>query len=111
MALTPEGRVKTAIKRALTKARVWFFCPVSNGMGRHGIPDFICCVPTVVTPDMVGTTVGRFVAIEAKAKGMLRNVSAMQASQIADIRSAAGVAEVVDGVDLLPAFLLTPEGS
>lgn len=55
--MTPEGRVKAAVKKLLEKYNVYYFMPVSNGMGRHGIPDIICCAD------------GRFVAIECKANG------------------------------------------
>ena len=33
------------------------------------MPDYICCIPVVITQDMVGKTVGVFAAIEAKAPG------------------------------------------
>ena len=36
---TPEGKVKEAIKRLIKAAGWYWFMPVSNGMGRHGIPD------------------------------------------------------------------------
>lgn len=51
--MTPEGRVKEAIKKYLTSKGVWFagkaapplitgwmYMPVTNGMGVTGIPDF-----------------------------------------------------------------------
>lgn len=54
--MTPEGRVKAAIKKYLTARGFWaaagkkpehvegfYHMPVSNGMGVHGLPDF-CCV-------------------------------------------------------------------
>lgn len=31
--------------------------------------DLICCVPVLITQDMVGTTIGQFVAIEVKKRG------------------------------------------
>lgn len=70
MAKTPEGAVKDAIKKVLAAHGViratsilqpdeachgWYYMPVSNGMGVHGIPDFIICYK------------GRFIGIEAKA--------------------------------------------
>jgi hypothetical protein len=89
MAMTPEGRVKAAVKRWLKERGVWHFCPVSNGMGAHGIPDFICCMN------------GRFVAIETKAPGKRRNVSANQEHQINLIHQAGGSAIVIDDVEQL----------
>jgi hypothetical protein len=70
-------------------------------MGVHGIPDIICCLPAVVTPDMVGRTVGLFVGIETKAPGRLGNVTELQKYQIERIRAAGGIACVVDGVEVL----------
>ena len=70
--MTPEGKVKKLVKDYLlsiglipagkavlctTENTGWFYMPVSNGMGVHGIPDFI------------GHYQGRFFAIEAKEKG------------------------------------------
>lgn len=87
--MTPEGAVKNAVKRYLKARGVWFFCPVSNGMGVHGIPDFICCWR------------GRFLGIECKAPGKRRNTSAMQDHQIMAIHKAGGAAVVVDDADQL----------
>lgn len=79
--MTPEGRVKTAVKRLLTQEGVYYFMPVSNGMGRHGIPDVICCVN------------GRFLAIECKAKG--GKPTALQEREMGLIRNCGGQALVV----------------
>lgn len=89
MAMTPEGRVKAAVKKWLKARGIWFFCPVSNGMGVHGIPDFICCWQ------------GRFLAIETKAPGRIKEVSAPQQLQLSAIQDANGLALVVDDVSLL----------
>ena len=66
---TPEAKAKAKIKKILAKYRVWNFVPVSKGMGQHGIPDFVGCIPCTITLDMVGRKVGLFVGIEAKAEG------------------------------------------
>ena len=93
--MTPEGAVKTAIKRLLVAEGVYYFMPVSNGMGRHGIPDIICCVN------------GLFLAIETKAgKG---KVTALQEREMEHIRNAGGYAAVVreDGIDALRLLIHT----
>lgn len=54
---TPEGKVKKEIKKVLDDLGACYFMPVSTGYGRAGVSDFIVCLN------------GRFVAIEAKAKG------------------------------------------
>tara|TARA_R110000772_G_scaffold71363_3_gene156486 strand:+ start:2476 stop:2847 length:372 start_codon:yes stop_codon:yes gene_type:complete len=96
---TPEGRVKDAIKKHLKTYYPdnFHFLPVSNGMGRHGIPDFVCSIPTVITADMVGDTIGVFVGIEAKTlKG---KVSPLQSQCLGDISRSYGAAIVVWGSD------------
>lgn len=94
MASTPEGKVKAQIKAWLKKLLAWQFAPVSNGMGRHGIPDHIVCLPVIITPEMVGQRIGRFVAIEAKAgKG---KPTPRQLIELAAIREAGGIAMVVN---------------
>ena len=87
--MTPEGKVKAAVKKYLQAQGVWFWMPVSNGMGQVGIPDFICCFN------------GMFIAIETKAPGKLSNVTANQQRVIDEIKSHGGLALVVDSVDSL----------
>lgn len=79
--MTPEGKVKAAVKRLLEEKGVYYFMPVSNGMGRHGIPDVICCAN------------GYFMGIECKAgKG---KTTALQERELERIRYAGGEALVV----------------
>lgn len=91
--MTPEGRIKAAVKKYLDAHGVWHFSPVSNGMGRHGIPDIICCWR------------GRFLGIEVKAPGKRSNTSPLQQREIAAIQAAEGVALVVDDVEQLKEVL------
>jgi hypothetical protein len=92
--LTPEGKVKAAVKKVLKAARVYFFMPVQNGMGRVGIPDFICCVN------------GRFVAIETKAPGKSGTLTPNQQREIGLIRGANGDALVVESAEEVQKFLV-----
>ena len=87
--MTPEGRVKAAVKKYLKDRGVWFYAPVSNGMGVHGIPDFVCCWD------------GKFLGIETKAPGKRRNTSTAQEIQLAAIHKANGIAVVIDDVSQL----------
>ena len=96
MAMTPEGRVKDAIKKMLKAAGWYWFMPVSNGLGKHGIPDIIACKPTVITPDMVGQRVGLFVGIECKAPGKLSTVTPLQERELEAIEAAGGIAVLAD---------------
>lgn len=89
MADTPEKKVKQQVKRWLTQRDAWYFMPVSNGMGVHGVPDIIACI------------YGRFVGIECKAPGKRGNTTPNQARQIRLINRAGGCAVVVDDVQQL----------
>jgi hypothetical protein len=96
MALTPEGRVKAAVKKILKDHGIWYYMPVQNGMGVVGIPDFICCDK------------GMFLAIETKAPGKRRNLSPNQEHRIAEIHQAGGSVLVVDDPQQLKDYLEKP---
>lgn len=89
MAMTPEGKVKKAVKEWLVKHNAYYYMPVSNGMGRVGAPDFIVCLA------------GRFVGIETKAPRKRGNVTPNQKREIEWINKAGGFAFVVDDVKQL----------
>lgn len=97
--MTPEGAVKDSIKTYLTMIGCiaaskapqatpahhgYFFMPVSNGMGVHGIPD------------IVGQYKGFFFAIETKIEK--KNPTTLQQHQINAINISGGKAFVVRGV-------------
>lgn len=84
--MTPEGKVKQRVKEFLTAIGAYYYMPVSNGMGRVGVPDFLVCHE------------GRFIAIETKAPGKIGNTTANQDREIAAINAAKGTAVVVDDV-------------
>lgn len=105
MASTPEGRVKAMIKADLDKRGfrragsdnpmlipAWYFMPVSNGMGVHGIPDFLGCY--------YGTAFG----IEAK-KDEKTDPTPNQLDRMQEINDAGGVAGVVFDRTSLLSFL------
>lgn len=93
MAMTPEGRVKEAVKRVLKASGIWFFMPMQNGFGVVGIPDFICCWN------------GRFLAIETKAPGKRNDTTANQDRRLQEIRDHNGYSLVVDDPQQLIDFL------
>lgn len=105
MAMTPEGKVKAAVKKWMKGRCLWSFWPVSNGMGVHGIPDAVLCVPVTITPDMVGRKVGLFVGVETKAPGKRRNLSDLQKVQKERIQLNSGIYVVVDDVGQLDSEL------
>jgi hypothetical protein len=87
MAMTPEGRVKAAIKGYLRNLQsCWFFFPAAHGYGVNGIPDIVGCYK------------GFFFAIECKAPGKIKMTTPLQKMQIAEINGAQGWAIVADDV-------------
>lgn len=76
---TPEALVKRKVDAILKRHDVWYFKPVSNGMGTHGIPDYICCVPPS------GTLLG----IECKSTDGMA-ATALQRAQLARIADHGG---------------------
>lgn len=86
MARTPENAVKARIKALLEVHNAYRVMPVSNGMGAHGIPDFLVCHH------------GRFIGIEAKAgKG---RPTELQLSNLRRIDEAGGVALVINETNI-----------
>lgn len=77
---TPEGRIKLVVDRILKRHGIWYFKPVSNGMGTHGIPDYICCIP----PN------GRLLGVECKGKDGLQPTS-LQMVQLGLINAHGGL--------------------
>lgn len=55
MAMTPESKVKKAVRTLLDDLGIYHFMPPANGFGRAGIPDIVACMD------------GHFIAIECKA--------------------------------------------
>lgn len=86
---TPEGKVKVKVKQWLKGKNIWFYCPMQNGMGVAGIPDFICCDE------------GVFFAIETKAPGKEKNLSPNQVNRIREIHEHGGKVFVVSSVEKL----------
>jgi hypothetical protein len=102
MAATPEGKVKEAIKKYLTKRGVWFagkapppvivgwmYMPLAGPLGVSGIPDF------------VGVFKGRAFFIEAKAPG--GRPTEVQLLRHKEITMAGGVVIVAHSVEELEA--------
>lgn len=87
MGMTPEAKVKKAVKEYLKSIGAWYYMPVSNGMGRVGCPDILVCYE------------GKFMAFETKAPGKRKNVTPNQEREIDGINSANGLALVVDDVE------------
>lgn len=91
--LTPEGRVKLAIKKVLKREGIYFYMPGQSGYGVVGILDFMCC------------NKGKYLAIEAKAPGKRNGTTPNQRMQIYLTIEAGGDAIVVDDVQQLEDYL------
>lgn len=86
MAMTPEGKVKEAIKAKLKAYNMYYTMPATGGYGASGAPDFIAVLS------------GTFVGIEAKAaKGKL---SALQRRALREIWRCGGIPVVVGPDDV-----------
>ena len=74
--MTPEAKVKMAVKILLDYMGIYHFSPYMAGMGRSGIPDIIACYN------------GKFLGIEGKAgKG---KTTALQERELHAIDAAGG---------------------
>lgn len=92
---TPEGLVKKRVVVLLKKYRVYWHCPMQNGMGKPSL-DFICSYK------------GYFIAIETKAGN--KQPTARQEITMNEIRAAGGfvfLVNEVQGLVELEAFLET----
>ncbi len=96
-----ENDVKKLVKKVFDDRLAWSYAPIQTGMGVHGIPDRVGCVPVQITPEMVGSVVGLFVAVEAKRPGRRgeKNAGAtgQQVDQLRGIIDAGGIAMLADG--------------
>jgi hypothetical protein len=95
-----ENDVKKLVLKWFKKRLGWSYAPIQNGLGAHGIPDRVGCVPVKITPEMVGKTIGVFVAIESKRPGRrgeaLGGATGPQVDQLRGIISARGMGSMCD---------------
>lgn len=98
-----ENHVKKLVKEWFDRCAAWSYAPIQNGLGAHGIHDRVGCLPLVVTPEMVGKTIGLFVSIEAKKPGRRgeprRGMSVHQHDMMEAVRRCGGVAICCDGLE------------
>jgi len=99
--LTTENHVKALVKQWFDRHSAWHYGVTSTGMGMHGVPDRIGCVPVLVTPEMVGKRVGLLVGVECKRPGRRgeknRGMSVHQFNHMEAIRNASGLSICCDG--------------
>lgn len=90
-----EAKTKAAIKALVSEMfdQPWIYMPPGGAFGKRGVPDYVCCVPVTITPEMVGQTYGMFLGVEAKRPK--KDPTAAQTQQITEIREARGLCGVV----------------
>jgi Holliday junction resolvase len=86
MAATPESKVKDKVKKLLKECGAYYTMPVASGYGNAGVPDILACLK------------GRFIGIECKANG--GKPTALQLSNLKQIKEAGGVSVIVDETSL-----------
>lgn len=80
--MTPEAKVKKKVREVLQALGAYYVMPITGGYGNSGAPDFVACFNS------------RFIGIECKAgKG---KTTALQEKNLAQIRSAGGLAIVIN---------------
>jgi len=84
-----EAKVKQTVKGILAKLGAYAVWPVPTGYGST-LVDCYACVPVTITKDMVGHTVGVFVAIETKREG-IETATPRQDTVLASVGYAGGV--------------------
>lgn len=83
--MTPEGKVKAKISAWLKKRDMPYWCIIPSPMGRStGVSDYIAILKD-----------GRLLAIEAKAEGKEKNVTANQQAFLDTVNANNGVGVVV----------------
>lgn len=70
---------------------------------RNGVSDIIACLPKKITQEMVGQTLGLYVAIEMKREGL--NARPLQDHKLKKVRDAGGIAGVARDVEELKSLL------
>lgn len=84
MTITPEGKIKQAIKKVLDDMGCYHFMPVQTGMGKRTL-DFLICYN------------GKFFGIEAKAPG--NKITALQERCMNSIVKAGGQCTLIDSLE------------
>ena len=96
-----EDHIKDMLRQWFDRHTAWHYAPVQTGFGVHGIHDRVGCIPIVVTPEMVGKTIGLFASVEAKRPGRRkeprRGMSVHQLENMQMIQNAGGLSICCDG--------------
>ena len=80
--MTPEGKVKAKVTKALKAMGAYYCFPVTGGFGASGVPDILICYR------------GRFIAIECKAGK--NKPTPLQEAEMQKIRESGGMTYVIN---------------
>jgi hypothetical protein len=100
-----EKTVDKHVQAFWRKLGGWCFKVHGNEFTGAGIPDIVGCVPITITQEMVGKTVGFFVALEDK-RDEDAEASLIQLQTIEEIKAAKGYSRVVHSKEEGKAALL-----
>jgi len=93
-----ESHVKKAVKSVLKSWGAYQYWPVKTSALGATTVDCLACIPVKITRDMVGSTIGVFVAIETKRTKIDEPTSA-QAEVFRQVREAGGGAALIHTVN------------
>lgn len=85
--MTPEAKVKNAVKKLLNERGVYYFMPATGGYGRSGVPDIVGCYK------------GIFFGIECKAGN--NEPTALQLRELDKIQMHGGYIAIINEKNLL----------
>lgn len=85
--MTPESKVKAAVKKILGEINAFWYMPMGNAVySKNGVPDFLVCFN------------GHFVGIETKAGK--NKPTALQELMLERIQNAGGLSLVIDETNI-----------
>jgi hypothetical protein len=93
VASTPEGKLKVALRKELTRQGIFHYIAAAGPYSIHGIPDIVCIWQ------------GRALYVEVKAPGKRGHTTANQKRMLRQIADAGGIACVVDSIEQLQEIL------
>lgn len=93
-----EEKVKAAVKEVLKNWQAYQYWPVkATPLGAKTV-DCLACIPVKITKDMVGKTLGAFVAIETK-RTKISEPTGAQGAVLKQVRKAGGGAALIHTVN------------
>lgn len=109
MAMTPEAKIKAAVKKAIKAAGLYYMMPVTGGFGTSGDPDiFVCAGGLLITIETKVDCLRHRRGELYRGKRIKANApTLLQQQRMAELRRAGAITLVVDrhNVSALPELL------